>query len=165
METAQTKSELNDVEKVFIGSVAFVLRETFEGPPIGRLSSYLDKNAGFFESVASISAEQASQQFYGTTIAAQTEHAKFFLDLLCEYIDGNTERANWEASWLIETVSETEWDALRNSVQESYEKTLRCLAAIDDWNELRASLAMGIVAHTAYHLGSIRQIIKTVNEK
>jgi hypothetical protein len=162
MNTAQTKSETNDLEKVFVGAVALVLRETFEGPPIGRLSSYLDKNAGFFESIAGVSAEQASQQFYGTTIAAQTEHAKFFLDLICEYIDGHTERANWEASWLIETVNETEWAALRNSVKESYENTLRCLAAIDDWSEMRASFAMGIVAHTAYHLGSIRQIAKSV---
>ena len=162
METVPTRNDSNAVEKAFVGAVAFVLRETFEGPPVGRLSSYLDKNAGFFESIVSVSDEQASQQYYGTTIAAQTEHAKFFLDLLCEYIDGRTERANWEASWLIETVNETEWAGLRNSVKESYENTLRCLASIDDWNEIRASLAMGIVAHTAYHLGSIRQILKSV---
>jgi hypothetical protein len=161
METAQTPSALT-TEMVFIGAIAFVLRETFEGPPVGRLSSYLDKKAGLFETVAGVSAERASKDFHGTTIAAQTEHTKFYLDLLCEYIDGNTERANWEASWLIETVNETEWAALRNSVKESYEKTLRCLAAIDDWSEMRASLAMGIVAHTAYHLGAIRQIAKSV---
>jgi hypothetical protein len=162
MNTAQTKSESNGVEKVFVGAIALVLRETFEGPPAGRLSSYIDKNAGLFATLVGVTAEDASRDFHGTTIAAQTEHAKFFLDLLCEYMDGNTERANWEASWLIETVNETEWDALRNSVKESYENTLRCLAAIDDWSEMRASFAMGIVAHTAYHLGSIRQIAKTV---
>jgi hypothetical protein len=162
METAQTKGEPAAVERAFIGAVAFVLRETFEGPPVGLLSSYLDKNAGFFETLAGVSAEHASADFHGTTIAAQTEHSKFYLDLLSEYIEGHTERSNWEASWLIETVNETEWDALRNSVKESYEKTLRCLASVEDWNEMRAAMAMGIVGHTAYHLGAIRQIAKSV---
>jgi hypothetical protein len=162
METAQTQSEFTTVEKVFVGAVAFALRETFQGPPAGRLSSYLDKDAGFFQTLESISSDQASRDFHGTTVAAQTEHSKFYLDLLCEYIEGRTERSNWEASWLIETVNETEWDALRKSVSDSYEKTLRCLASVDEWNEMRASMAMGIVAHTAYHLGAIRQIAKLV---
>ena len=112
--------------------------------------------------MADISAEAASKDFHGTTIAAQTEHAKFYLDRLCEYIGGRTEPVNWEDSWLIETVNETEWDALRTTVKESYEKTIRCLAMVDDWNEIRSGLAMGIVAHTAYHLGAIRQIWKAV---
>lgn len=162
METAQIKSESATVEKAFVGAVAFVFRETFEGPPIGRASSYLDKDAGFFQTVANISAIQASQEFHGTTIAAQTEHAKFYLDRLCEYIDGRTDPVNWEDSWLIETVNETEWDALRKSVQESYERTVRCLASVENWNEMHSSMATGIVAHTAYHLGSIRQIAKSV---
>ena len=161
METAQTKRE-TDETRAFVGAVAFVLRETFEGPPIGQPSAYLDKNAAFFETCANISAEHASREFLGTTIAAQTEHAKFYLDRLCEYMNGRTEAVNWEDSWLIETVNETEWGALRKGVRESYEKTLRCLAGIEDWNEIRASMAMGIVAHTAYHLGAIRQIEKSV---
>jgi hypothetical protein len=33
---------------------------------------------------------------------------------------------------------------------------------VDDWNEIRSGMAMGIVAHTAYHLGAIRQIWKAV---
>jgi len=161
METAQTTRD-STTEIVFVGAIAFALRETFEGPPIGRLSSYLDKNAGLFDTITGVSAEQASKDFHGTTIAAQTEHTKFYLDLLCEYIEGRVERSNWEASWLIETVNETEWDALRKTVSESYEKTLRCLASINDWNEMTAAMAMGIVAHTAYHLGAIRQIAKSV---
>jgi hypothetical protein len=162
MKTAHTEQHAHASDNLFVIAAAFVLRETFEGPPVGRLSSYLDKNAGIFETLAGVSAEMASRDFHGTTIAAQAEHSKFYLDLLCEYLEGNTERSNWEASWLIETVSETEWDALRTTVRESYEKTIRCLASIGEWDEMRAAMAMGMVAHTAYHLGSIRQIAKTV---
>ncbi|MEO7674600.1 MAG: hypothetical protein ABIU09_11055 [Pyrinomonadaceae bacterium] len=68
----------------------------------------------------------------------------------------------WDDSWLIETVNDTEWNALRESVRRSYEGTLRCLAAVDEWTEERLGMAIGMVAHTAYHLGAIRQIAKNI---
>lgn len=162
METAQTKSETGVQTRAFVESVAYVLRETFEGPPEGLPSAYLDRGAGIFQTLQELSAESASKEFLGTTIAAQTEHAKFYLDRLCEYINGRTEPVNWEDSWLIETVNEAEWVALRESVRRAYENTLRCLAGVEDWNERSVGMAMGMVVHTAYHLGAIRQIAKGV---
>ena len=35
---------------------------------------------------------------------------KFYLDRLCEFMQGRTEPVKWEQSWLIETVNEEEWD-------------------------------------------------------
>ena len=145
-----------------VGGVAYLLRETFEGSPDGQASAYLDRGVGFFTTLDKLSAENASREFSGTTVAAQTEHAKFYLDRLCEFISGRTERVNWEDSWLIETVNDAEWDALRQTVRKSYENVLRCLAAVDDWTEDRTGMAIGMVAHTAYHLGAIRQISKTI---
>lgn len=146
----------------FTASVAYLLRETFEGSPEGQPSAYLDRGTGFFSTLDKLSAAEASKEFSGTTIAAQTEHAKFYLDRLCEFINGRTERVNWEDSWLIETVNDTEWDALRGTVKKAYENCLRCLASVDDWTEDRTGMAMGMLAHTAYHLGAIRQIAKSV---
>lgn len=148
------------LKQQFVAAAAYLLRETFEGSPEGQPSAYLDRGIGFFNTVDAVSADAASREFSGTTIAAQTEHAKFYLDRLCEFIDGRTERVNWEDSWLIETVNDAEWAALRTSVRTSYESTLRCLAAVDDWTEDRTGMAMGMVAHTAYHLGAIRQLAK-----
>ena len=147
---------------LFVGAVAYMLRESFEGSPEGQASAYLDRGIGFFSTIGAVSAEAASREFKGTTIAAQTEHAKFYLDRLCEFINGRTERVNWEDSWLIETVNEAEWDALRSTVTKSYESALRCLASVEDWTEDRTGMAIGLVAHTAYHLGAIRQIAKSV---
>ena len=48
------------------------------------------------------------------------------------------------------------------TVRRSYENVLRCIAGIDDWTEDRTGMAIGMVAHTAYHLGAIRQIAKSV---
>ncbi len=146
--------------KQFMGGIAYLLRETFEGSPEGLPSAYLDRGIGFFSTLESLSADEASKEFAGTTVAAQTEHAKFYLDRLCEFINGRTERVNWEDSWLIETVNATEWDALRGSVKKAYENCLRCLAAVEEWTEDRTGMAIGMVAHTAYHLGAIRQIAK-----
>ena len=152
-----------DIAKdAFLESILYLLRETFEGSPEGQGSAYLDRGVGIFSTLEKLSAEQVSRGFAATTIAAQTEHAKFYLDRLCEFMTGRTERVNWEQSWLIEEVNPAEWDALRQSVRKSYENTLRCLAGIEDWSEDNVGMAMGMVAHTAYHLGAIRQIAKLV---
>jgi hypothetical protein len=146
----------------FLKSVLYLLRETFEGSPVGQGSAYLDRGVGIFSTLDKLSAEQVSRELAATTIAAQTEHAKFYLDRLCEFMTGRTERVNWEQSWLIDEVNDAEWIALRESVRKSYENTLRCFAGIEDWSEDNVGMAIGMVAHTAYHLGAIRQIAKLV---
>ncbi len=147
----------------FVGSVAYLLRETFEGSPDGEGSAYLDHGVGMFDTLAKISASGASQPFFGTTVAAQAEHAKFYLDRLCEFINGRTAKVNWEDSWLIEAVNDEECDALRSVVRTAYENCLRCLAEDREWNEDQVGMAIGLIAHTAYHLGAMRQIAKSLN--
>jgi enamine deaminase RidA (YjgF/YER057c/UK114 family) len=150
----------NIPQRHFVESIAYLLSETFEGSPEGQGSAYLDRGVGFFSTIDAMSAEAASKEFFGTTVAAQTEHAKFYLDRLCEFINGRTERVNWDDSWLIETVDDEEWDALRATVRKSYEEALVCFATVEAWNEQRVGEAVAMVAHTAYHLGAIRQIAK-----
>lgn len=155
--------DTNYIEKdFFLKSLAYLLRETFEGSPEGQGSAYLDRGIGIFNTLDKLSAAQVSHEVNETTIAAQTEHAKFYLDRLCEFIGGRTERVNWEDSWLIEDVNAEEWDALREGVKKSYENTLHCIAENTNWSEDNVGIAMGMLAHTAYHLGAIRQIAKGV---
>ncbi len=146
--------------RVFIEATAYLLRETFEGSPEGQPSAYLDRGVGLFMTLEDLSAEAASREFHGTTVAAQTEHAKFYLDRLCEFINGRTEPVNWDDSWLIEDVDDQEWTALQTSVRKAYTDSLQCLASSRDWTQVRVGMAMGLVAHTAYHLGAIRQLAK-----
>jgi len=144
----------------FLKDVLLILRETFEGSPEGQGSAYLDRRIGIFPMLENLSAEQVSREINETTIAAQTEHAKFYLDRLCEFMNGRTEPVNWEQSWLIETVNDAEWNALREAVRKSYENVLRTFAEIETWNQDNIGDAIAIIAHTAYHLGAIRQLIK-----
>jgi len=152
------------VQEPFVEAAAYLLRETFEGSPEGVPSAYLDRGIGFFSTLRDISADQASREIGSTTIAAQTEHAKFYLDRLCEFISGRTERVNWEDSWLIETVNETEWNALRETLRNSYTDAIKCLASNRDWNTTKSGMAMGLIAHSAYHLGAIRQLTKSLDQ-
>jgi hypothetical protein len=144
----------------FVETVAYLLREAFEGAPEGQPNAFLDRGVGFFSTLAEVSAEAASRDFDGTTIAAQTEHAKFYLDRICEFLHGQTEAVNWEQSWLIETVVDEEWEALQGSVRKAYANTLKCLAEEREWSTMQVGMAMGMIAHTAYHLGAIRQLAK-----
>ena len=152
-------------KRAFVQAVAYLLRETFEGSPDGQGSAYLDRGVGVFRTLGEVTAAEASYEFHGTTVAAQTEHAKFYLDRICEFMNGRSERVNWDDSWLIETVNEKEWEALRESTRKSYESTLRCLNSIADWSEENVGMALGMIAHTAYHLGAVRQIVKKAGGK
>lgn len=161
MESAQSKGETMGIDRKDLAeSVAYLLRETFEGSREGQPSVFLDRGIGILNTLSSVNADAASKDYYGTTIAAHTEHAKFYLDRICEFINGRTEKVNWEDSWLIETVNDAEWDALRDSVRRAYENTLKCIAEDRDWTETQVGMAMGMIAHTAYHLGAIRQMSK-----
>ena len=156
-------TDKNTIERNgFLKDVLFVLRETFEGSPAGEPSAYLDRGIGVFPTIDNLSAAQVSTEINGISIAAHTEHFKFYLDRLCEFIKGRTEKVNWEQSWLIDDVDETEWDALRLAVKKAYENVLRTFAEVEAWNGDNIGDAVAIVAHTAYHLGAIRQIMKAI---
>lgn len=146
----------------FLKDILVILRETFEGSPEGEGSAYLDRGIGIFNTLEKLSAEQVSRDAGGATIATHTEHAKFYLDRICEFMKGRTEKVNWEQSWLIETVNETEWNALRDAVRKSYENVLLTFAEIETWNQDNIGDAVAIIAHSAYHLGAIRQMAKAV---
>ncbi len=155
--------DTNHIEKdYFIKSLAYLLHETFEGSPEGQGSAYLDRGVGIFATLDKLSADAVSREVNGTTIAAQIEHAKFYLDRLCEFIHGRTEKVNWEQSWLIDEVSDEEWNALRGTVRRSYENALICFAENQNWSEDNVGMAIGMLAHTAYHLGAIRQLAKAI---
>ncbi|MGI8787947.1 MAG: hypothetical protein ACR2HG_09325 [Pyrinomonadaceae bacterium] len=146
----------------FLKNILIILRETFEGSPEGQGSAYLDRGAGIFSTLENFSAAQVSTEIGDTTIAAHTEHAKFYLDRVCEFLRGRTEPIKWEQSWLIDEVNETEWNFLREGMRKSYESALRCFAEIETWNEDNTGDAVAIIAHTAYHLGAIRQMAKSI---
>ena len=144
----------------FLRDSLYVLREAFEGSPEGKSSAFLDRGVGIFSTLDALSFEQASESVSGTTAAAHTEHLKFYVDRLVEFMEGRKEEVKWEQSWLIETVDRNEWDILRSGVRKTYENLLRRVAETEEWNQESIGGLIAIIAHSAYHLGAIRQIAK-----
>jgi hypothetical protein len=141
-----------------------LLKETFEGPEPTGPSAFLEKGTGLFQTLDDISAELASAQPRpgGSTIAAHTEHIRFYVAVHHRLMLGAREKINWDDSWRIKTVSAVVWDDLRRDLRKAYSTVNDYLKALDSWSEDEFSVAMSIVAHTGYHLGAIRQLLLAV---
>jgi hypothetical protein len=148
-------------KKHFPNALVYLFKETFEGsPPQG--SVYLDKGVGIFSSIEDLSAENASQAVAGASIAAHTDHLRYYLDVLNNFVNGNVHIADWSRSWKIGEVGEEEWTAIKEKLHKSFETVGNTFSEKKEWGEDGMIEAIAMVAHTAYHLGAIRQIIKEV---
>ena len=146
----------------FTTALSILFRETFEGMPTKEEQVYLAHNTGIFSTLGSLSAEQASTEINGATIAAHSEHARFYIELLDNYLNRDMRVIDFKQSWKVTTVNDDEWDDLREKIAKLYGKTSETLEKNDVWGLDTITVAMGIVAHTAYHLGAIRQIAKAI---
>ena len=154
------------VQTQFANEFLQILKETFEGPaPIGP-SAFIDKGTGLFQTVDDISAEIASDPARpeGSTIAAHTEHIRFYVDVHYKLLLGARDKIDWNESWRIRTVKAAQWDALRQDLRRAYTTVKGHLQRVNTWGEDEISIALAIIAHTAYHLGAIRQILLAVQE-
>jgi hypothetical protein len=138
-----------------------LLKETFEGPPADTGSAFLDKGAGLFQTLDGLSADEASAPARpgGTTVAAQCEHARFYVVALLAFMRGATEKVDWTQSWLVSTVTPDEWEGVKTGLRQAYEDLTGYLRSVEDWGDDEVGDGMAILAHTAYHLGAIRQLL------
>jgi hypothetical protein len=149
--------------KQFTDELLFLLTETFESVH----GIYLDQGTSLLETLAGISAAEASIPVGGkcATIAAQVTHVCFYLDVLDRFLKtGQNERVDWGEVWrTVGEVKPEEWAALQERVRQTYQRTRDSILAYDRWDmEHSFGGAMGLLAHTAYHLGEIRQATCTV---
>ena len=137
----------------------FMLVETFESVTGG----YLDKGTSLFETLEQISAEQASQKMGDcATIAAHVEHTRYYLRVAEDRMfRRDRSYVNWNQIWeTVNTVDEAEWEASQANLQTTYERIKRHLDDADSWEGfIELSSMLGIIVHSAYHLGEIRQMM------
>jgi len=156
-------TENNSIKTVdFTTNLFTLLKETFEGSQPGVGSCYLDREVGVLNTIDKISAADASRSIGSATFASHLEHARHYLVELVGFINGNTEKVDWEQSWLVKTVDENAWNALRENVRRDYELVVQTFNRIEIWDDEKVGDAMSVVVHTAYHLGAMRQIMKSL---
>lgn len=147
----------------FTQALYLLLDETFDNVH----GLYLDKGTSMFETLATISAAEASIPVGGkcATLAAQVKHVAFYLDVL-EYTvrTQQYDQQDWDKIWR-ETgaVSPEEWEAIKTSLRESYDRIKALIADTAVWpSEQHIGGAIAMITHTAYHLGEIRQALCTL---
>jgi hypothetical protein len=141
-------------------AVLFLLDETFQNVH----GVYLDKGTSLFETLATISAEEASIPVGGkcATLAAQVEHVNFYLEVLSHYLQSSENKpVDWGEIWRrVKAVTPEEWSNSQHKLQQTYRQLLELVRNYEDWGRENAiGGAIGLVAHTAYHLGEIRQAL------
>ena len=143
-------------------SLLTLLEETFE-----RVSGYyLDKGTSLFETLEGISPETASKAASGSraSIAAHVEHLRFYLDVSLRSMRGEAVgKIDWSESWKLQRVTAEEWEALKGRLRQAYTSVQATVHGDDAWDRPEdVSDALAILAHTAYHLGAIRQAMGVV---
>jgi uncharacterized damage-inducible protein DinB len=127
---------------------------------------YLDKHTSLFETLATISANEASQPVGDrcATLAAQVNHIRVYIEVLERSMRGEAVgQTDWAASWRVAGVDEAEWESLKERLDVAYQSmraTMRGVTNGDREDAMSGTLA--ILVHTAYHLGEIRQALCTI---
>jgi hypothetical protein len=144
-------------------AVRTLLNETFDGPE-KNASWYTEAKpgSGFFGTLEKLTAEDASIPVNGTTIAAQSDHTRYYLWVANSYLNGDEPMKDWEASWKITNVDQITWAQINEELQQEYTTLLKKIDSLDSLDEQISKSLLGAIAHSAYHLGSIRQMIKAI---
>ncbi|MEO8357311.1 MAG: hypothetical protein ABI621_15500 [Chloroflexota bacterium] len=147
----------------FTNNLFQIMEETFEPKHHG---IYLDRGTSLFETLETVSAEEASIPVGGkcASLAAQVAHVTFYLEVLERYVVYNdSTRADWGEIWrTVEKVTPEEWNEYKRKLHDAYHRIEKMLHDNPVWNEDSIGGAMAIVVHTAYHLGEIRQALCTL---
>jgi hypothetical protein len=144
----------------FTAALTIPLDETFATVH----GAFLDRGTSLFETLATISAAEASLPVGGkcATLAAQVRHVAFYLDVLERSLrTGQFERQDWGRIWRETTaVTPAEWEAAKAALRVSYDRIKALIHETPAWSgEMQIGGAIAAIAHTAYHLGEIRQAL------
>jgi hypothetical protein len=147
----------------FTQALYTLLDETFDNVH----GFFLDKGTSMFETLANISAAEASVPVGGNcaTLAAQVKHVAFYLDVLEHNVRTQQyERQDWGKIWReTSTITPEEWNALKSELRASYDRIKQLIADTQEWpSDWHIGGAIAAVVHTAYHLGEIRQALCSI---
>jgi hypothetical protein len=140
-------------QDVVIGQLLSVLVEALDGP--GQWAYFADD--GLTGTLITISAADASRPVAGSSIAAHVHHVVFALAASAAWIRGDRSPHHWNKSWEVRTVDDAAWTRLREQLRVRCEELRQAIEAHAGDNLEAMGGAIGAIAHTAYHLGAIRQ--------
>ena len=133
----------------FANNLFLFMEETFEAKHHG---IFLDKGTSLFETLETVSAEEASIPVGGkcASLAAQVAHVTFYIESFERYaLQGDDSPRDWGLIWrTVEKVTPEEWDDYKSKLKEAYVRMEKLFHANADWNEDTMGGALSIVVHT-----------------
>jgi hypothetical protein len=155
---------MNQIDSIFQMAVSKLLTEVFDGPPTAEAYVVNPGDPGLLRQLETMPPATASlQPIPGKpAIAAHVHHIYFGLSMLNRWLAGEENPwadADFGESWRRTTVTEEEWRSLRQNLRNEAEAWSKAVVDRTKWDDLSAAAALSTVAHTAYHLGAIRQIL------
>jgi hypothetical protein len=145
---------------VMVTLLVRMLREGFEGPP-GPWTYFTDTTpgTGVFATIGALTPAQASQPGGpgGSTIAGHVHHLSSSLALSTRGLRGEATSRDRSRSWTASVVAAAAWAGLQAELKREYESFVVAVEMHPVWDEDALGVALGAIAHTAYHLGAIRQ--------
>ncbi len=159
---------MQTTDSVFQRALSKLLTEILDGPPGDEAYVLNPGDPGLLAQLDTIDAAAASaRRMPGkTTIASHVDHVLYGISLLNRWAQGEANPwadADWDASWKRTKVSEGEWDELRKRLRAQSQAWQQAVATRKTWDDLAAAGSLASAAHTAYHLGAIRQILASLN--
>jgi hypothetical protein len=154
---------MSTTDSVFQRALSKLLTEIFDGPP-GQEAYLLNPgDPGLMRQLDTIDAKTASARPMPgkTTIASHVDHVHYGFTLLNRWAAGEDPwaSADWNASWQRTTVTDDQWRSLRDRLRQEADAWRKVVATRTEWDDMAAAGALSTAAHTAYHLGAIRQIL------
>jgi hypothetical protein len=145
--------------ELFVNTVRAMLDEALDT----HHGIFLDKGTSLFETLDALTAAQASRSTGRcATVAAHVAHVTFYFEVLERYMaTGAVERTDWRAIWnTVGSVTPGEWDQLKRQLRDTSQRIRSMVRDRSSWeDEAGVGGALALVAHTAYHLGAIRQAV------
>jgi hypothetical protein len=153
-----------NADSVFQRALSKMLIEIFDGPPGNEAYVLNPGDPGLLAQLDSISAAAASARPMPgkTTIAMHVDHILLGLTMLNRWVGGEASPwadADWNASWQRTAIADSEWQSLKRNLRQAVATWRNHVASRTEWDDVAASAALSSAAHTAYHLGAIRQIL------
>jgi hypothetical protein len=160
---------MNSNDSIFKRRLSMLLTEIFDGPPGSEAYVLNPGDPGLIRQLNSIDAATASARPMPgkTTIASHVDHLAHGLSLMNRWAAGDENAfadADWNASWRRTTVTDEQWQALRTRLAREASAWQKVVEGRTEWDDVSASGALSSAAHTAYHLGAIRQILASMEK-
>jgi hypothetical protein len=147
-------------------AVATLFQETFFG--VGNeKGTWFNENApesGLCGVLDGVSAQAASTPPGPgrRSVVAHARHALVHVEHVTNWLRGLKPKVDWKASFEPGIASDTEWAEVRARLRASSGALLEAIKAAPAGQELALEAAIGSIAHGAYHLGAVRQILAGV---